>query len=35
MSINLKQNFEEPVALVVHGEFCKELTPSKKKAQVY
>lgn len=31
MSINLNQNFEEPVALIGHGGFCEELAPSEMK----
>jgi len=31
MSINLKSNFEEPVALIGHGGFCEELAPSGKR----
>jgi hypothetical protein len=27
----LKQYFEEPVALIGHGGFCEELTPSESK----
>lgn len=35
MSINLKQNFEEPVALIGHGGFCEELASSIRKRKVY
>jgi len=30
MSNELKQTFEEPVALIGHGGFCEELAPSRK-----
>jgi hypothetical protein len=31
MSTNLKSNAEEPVALIGHGGFCEESTPSEAK----
>ena len=31
MLFNLKQNLEEPVALIGHGGFCEELAPSRRK----
>jgi hypothetical protein len=31
MFINLKQYFEEPVALIGHGGFCEELAPFRKR----